>query len=420
MKLLLKTNLYYLLILLIAFAGAGVFFYFSLTSTMYEYAEERLYEEKHRVIEFIENKGILPSTDLILGDSISIEVVTALAQDELIETTIYNAYEEELLPYNVLVFYKKVGDTNYKIALFRPVLESEDIVETIVETMIWVFLLLLVVLLFFNYFILRNAWTPFYSTLGRIRSFNLSKGVLQFEKTSITEFDELNRVLQQMTSRIVADYYNMKEFTENASHEIQTPLAIIKSKLELLIQSGNFTEQQMNEIQTIYESTTRLSKLNQALILLTKIENKQFSEAQPIVIAQLLEKKLELFGDLIKHKQIAVQKLFQSDLIVGMHPALADILINNVLGNAIKHNIEKGDLIIKTTDNKLEIFNSGNVLTHSGSELFKRFTKENASSDSLGLGLAIVQQICTSYNFKVSYTYTAPYHIITIDIKTLE
>ncbi len=420
MKLLLKTNLYYLLILLLAFAGAGVFFYNSLTSIMSENVEERLYEEKHRVTEYLEKKGTLPSTDLILGDSLSIELATTIAQDELIETTIYNAYEKELLPYKVLVFYAKVGAASYKISLFRPVLESEDIVETIVETMLWVFLLLLVVLLLFNYFILRNVWTPFYSSLGRIRSFSLSKGALQFEKTSVTEFDELNRVLQQMTNRIVADYYNMKEFTENASHEIQTPLAIIKSKLELLIQSGNFTELQMKEIQTIYESATRLSKLNQALILLTKIENRQFSEAQPIAITQLLEKKLELFDDLISHKEIAVQKLFQSELIVGIHPALADILINNLLGNAIKHNIKKGDLIIKTTDNKLEILNSGNSLKHSGSELFKRFTKENVSSDSLGLGLAIVQQICTSYNFNVRYIYAAPHHIITIDFKTLE
>jgi signal transduction histidine kinase len=417
MKLLVKTNLYYLVILLVVFAGGGILFYKSLASIMDESANEKLHLEKIQVNDFIKKTGSLPSTAFMLGDSLIFRPSTEQVKEYLNDTIIFNSYENELLPYRVFRFAVKIESANYEARIFKPMLESDDLIEVIAWTMFWIVALLLSALFLFNYFILRNAWTPFYSTLERIKSFELSKGKIEFENSGIQEFKQLNNVLEQMTSKIVSDYRNMKEFTENASHETQTPLAIIRSRLEILIQSGNLDEQQMKEIQVIYEAATRLSKLNQALLLLTKIENKQFSGSHPVNITGLIENKLELLDDLISHKKINVQRSMPAELTVNMNLVLADALISNLLSNAIKHNVEGGKIFIETSNDKLKISNSGNPLRHSGDKLFKRFVKENTSSDSLGLGLAIVKQICNSFDFNVRYTFVDSLHEITIEFK---
>lgn len=415
MKLLTKTNLYYLVILLVAFSVGGLLFYFSLRSVIEEGNNERLEQEKIQVIRFVKITGKLPENIFMLGDSVSFIPSSTPPKEQLKDTLLYNSYDDELLPYRTLTFPVNAGNTDYAATIFKPMIESDDLVEGIILVMSWIVGLLLLLLLLFNYFILRNVWTPFYSTLERIKSFELAKGTIEFEKSGIKEFKELNSVLEQMTAKILSDYRNMKEFTENASHEIQTPLTIIKSRLEILIQSGNLEEQQMKEIQAVYEAATRLSKLNQALILLTKIENRQFTEIQPINISLVIEKKLDLFDDMIRHKEIQVQRSTQTELTANMNPVLADVLISNLLSNAIKHNTQGGQLQIETTKDKLTISNSGSPLKHSADELFGRFMKENASSDSLGLGLAIVKQICSSFGFTVQYNYADSLHKITIN-----
>lgn len=415
MKLLTKTNLYYLIILLTVFSAGGVLFYFSLLSVIDENTDERLQQERARVCEFIKNKGALPPTSFMLADSVTFIPSQGKAHEQMKDTLLMDNFEGELLPYRMLMFPVSIGNDHYRAIIFKPTIESDDLIEGILWAISWILTILLTMLLLFNYFFMRNAWAPFYSTLERLRSFELSKGPVQFERSTTKEFEELNTVLKQMTSKIADDYRNMKEFTENASHETQTPLTIIRSRLELLIQSGKLDEGQMKEIQVVYESATRLSKLNQALLLLTKIENNQFAEIQPVNLKELIEKKLTLFDDLILHKEIRVKRALQAELTVLMSPILADVLINNLLSNAIKHNIKGGELFVETSNDTLTISNSGSPLQLQAHELFQRFRKTNPSSDSLGLGLAIVKQICSSYTFSVQYNYTNGLHEIRVN-----
>ncbi|MBI2271145.1 MAG: HAMP domain-containing histidine kinase [Bacteroidetes bacterium] len=415
MKLLTKTNLYYLVILLAVFTVGGVLFYFSLLSVINENTNERLQQEKLQVTGFIKNKDVLPENVFMLADSLTFVPVTGQVKEQMKDTFLMDNFEGELIPYRMLLFPVSIGNDYYQATIFKPTLESDDLVESIISTIGWILAILIAMLLLFNYFFMRNAWAPFYSTLERLRSFELSRGPVEFERSTTREFQELNTALEQMTSKIVNDYRNMKEFTENASHETQTPLAIIRSRLELMIQSGKLDEKQMKEIQVIYESATRLSKLNQALLLLTKIENNQFTGIQPVNIKELIEKKLNLFDDLILHKEIRVQRSLQAGLIVPMNPILADILISNLLSNAIKHNIRGGELFVETSKDTLTISNSGLPLKQQTYEFFQRFRKANPSSDSLGLGLAIVKQICSSYAFTVQYNYTNDLHEIRVN-----
>ena len=169
----------------------------------------------------------------------------------------------------------------------------------------------------------------------------------------------------------------------------------------------------MEEVQVVYESAARLSKLNQALLLLAKIENRQFSDTKQVELNKLIEQKLELYEELIKHKEISLEKHL-SEVKLQIHPALADILVGNLIGNSIKHNLQLGKIIVELSDKQLSIRNSGNPLTVSPEHLFERFRKADSASDSLGLGLAIVREICIMYGFSLQYKYASEMHAVTV------
>ena len=238
------------------------------------------------------------------------------------------------------------------------------------------------------------------------------------EETNINEFAELNSAVDSMTKKASRDYNEIKSFTENASHEIQTPLAIILSKLELLSQSETLKEEQMNIIQTIAETTNRLSKLNQSLILLTKIDNRQFRETTPVDISALIIHHLNNYEELLHAKEIKLAKEIQPGVMVSMNETLAEILIINLLSNAIKHNVEKGIINIKLTSNVLSVSNTGNKPDTPPSVYFERFKKGSDSNESLGLGLSIVKKICEAYSFGVDYNYSEMLHKISINFSS--
>ena len=219
-----------------------------------------------------------------------------------------------------------------------------------------------------------------------------------------------------MTNKIQGDYKSLKEFTENASHEIQTPLAIIKSKLELLIQQENFKEEQMQAIQSVYDAANRLSRLNQALILLTKIENHQFEKREQIDLTEVVKKHILNFKELIEAKEIRLNHTIEGDVKLKINPVLADVLISNLLTNAIKHNVEKGEINLSLSKNELTVSNTGAELKINPLELFDRFKKDSVSSESLGLGLSIVKKICDSEKFTISYECLNKLHSLKIKL----
>ena len=256
---------------------------------------------------------------------------------------------------------------------------------------------------------------PFYEILAKTKGFKVTQNQpLKFVKTNISEFDDLQNVLQELTHQISTDYHALKEFTENASHEIQTPLAIIRSKLENLIQSENLQEVEMKAIQTVYEAAGRLSKLNQSLLLLTKIDNQQFVKQEQINIGQVIESQLINYEDFILGKQISIAKELNKTVELEINAVLLDILLSNLLMNAIKHNVKNGTISIILTHEKIVIQNTGKALEDVPNDFFGRFKKHNTESDSLGLGLAIVKKICETNGLKIDYQYQDNLHIIEI------
>nr|WP_237390502.1 HAMP domain-containing sensor histidine kinase [Fulvivirga sediminis] len=218
-----------------------------------------------------------------------------------------------------------------------------------------------------------------------------------------------------MTERIRNDYEGLKEFTENASHEFQTPLAIIKSNIDWLLQQVSDKEQILS-LERIESSINRMSKTNKALLLLAKIENRNFNQYENASLESLVLETLESYEDFIQAKGLLIKKqLFNNQKNNRpVNKSLLQILTNNLISNAIKHNILKGYIHIYLDENKLIIKNSGHKLTVDPHKLFDRFAKDNPSSESSGLGLAMVKQICEILHYDIKYQCQENEHIITI------
>lgn len=417
MKLLTKTSLLYLLFAVPVMVISSFICYDLIHEEVVANTDEALMKDFIRV-----ENTLLKKDSVIDFTSVNGEIIVRPSQlqysktiSSFSDTTMYDDYEEEMLPFRVLKVNYHGEQMDYDVIIRKIYLESEDLTNGILIAMEIMFGCLLAGFFAINFFISRSLWKPFQKTLALLDKYDLNKKEkIKFDSVSTKEFKQLNNALNEMTEKIQRDYQNLKEFTENASHEIQTPLAIIRTKLELMVQSENIPQEQMKLVQDVYESTNRLSKLNQSLLLLAKIENRQFHEEQKIDLKNLIEKKLEQFEDMLAFKNITIEKKFIASPEIKMNLQLADILLSNLLGNAIKHNLVDGKIIVELNSNSLSVSNAGNPLEISPEKLFGRFQKASPSSESVGLGLSIVKQICDTYNFRLNYSNANNVHIVSV------
>jgi signal transduction histidine kinase len=240
---------------------------------------------------------------------------------------------------------------------------------------------------------------------------------LQLPEANAAELKTLNAFLNTMTDKALEDYRSLKEFTENASHELQTPLAILRNKLELLTESylqGKEPVTITALITDMQNAIDKLSRINSSLTLLARLENNEYGEKQSISLSELTTEALQSFSELLDMKSIAVETRITPGVRVQLHPALADILLGNLFSNAIRHNIADGKLTIVLCNGKLTIKNTGNPPEVPTTELFRRFKKGRKSCNSIGIGLAIVKQICDLNKFNIQYNYADGWHIMQI------
>ena len=295
------------------------------------------------------------------------------------------------------------------------IVERDDIFQSVFDSQTWLFVILGVVMVISSFLISTWMFRPFNLTLEKIKNFNIkSMKPTSLGKSGIKEFDILNGFINQMTEKVSSDYKNLKEFTENASHELQTPLAITKGKLELLLQQENLTQEQIDLIESSYASITHMSKLNRSLTLLSKIENAEFSNTESINLSSELNKALDDFNDLIELKNLDLEIDIQEDVIIKNDKTLIKVLINNLLQNAIRHNNEGGKIVVSLSENTLSIKNTGATLDITGDQLFERFKKGVQSEKNSGLGLSIVHKICEVSQYSISYDIDGKWHKITI------
>jgi len=420
MKLQTKINIRFLTVTFLVFSVAGVLFYFSLNHVLDHNILEMLESRKAYIVLSLRQNP--PTVDSMESPDKSIlirQINSSRAYTRFSDTIALDQEEKELIPFRKLTFTIHSGNKYYEVALMQSLLESEDLQIIILTFMAVLFGIVLAALFIMNHWLSNKAWAPFFKSLSVLSNWKISENQLvSFGRTGIYEFDQLNGILEEMMRKIQMDFVNLKEFTENASHEIQTPLAIIKSKLEMALQDKTLSAAQYQRIRSAFESTIRLSKLNEALLVLSKIENRQFVETAAIDIGRLVQSRLEYLEELFAMKKIEVIVGLDYHVVFLMNPALADLLTNNLLSNALKHNVEKGKIVISSEDQGITISNSSQQGELDVSRMFIRFSKQTNNSESNGLGLAIVHEICNTYHLKVHYNYSNDMHHFTIKAKS--
>ena len=417
MKLISKTILYYLLISLPLLLVACLFSFYLIKSELRDGTDELLWKEKTNVEKLINSsktpEKLLPD----LEGFFRVQVVPTHAVNyAYTDTTFFEAGESEAINFRVLKSFYSHNQTTYLITILKPTLEENELMEGLLSSLFLVILFLVLSFFFVNWILSKWIWKPFHSIISLLNNYELkNKKQLKFKSSSIKEFDQLSESLNKMTDKIYSDFLLQKEFTENASHEMQTPLAVIKTRLELLIQSENLKEDEMNQLQVIENSINKLASLNKALLLLVKIENEQFKKIERISLKNTLQKCLIQYQELLKAKNIQVNTYYNNDIFAEINYMLCDILISNLIQNAIRHNIENGIIKIELINRTLLISNTGGLLKIKPEELFERFKKNDSSQESIGIGLAIVKSITDHYNIQIKYETADHQHLFRLN-----
>lgn len=432
MKLLTKISINFFILSMTVFLLSGITAYYFLRVEVDEKVDYKLFDEKQDFIQrYSEGTSEIPLIDNSISVHFNIKKIPLTFNSiEVIKDTLIHAQSRfnkhhsphnkklHLQPYRQLTFSHTIANQSYLITLRRDLVEARDLKQAIQETLLIFFLFLLFGLLAMNYYLSKKTWVPFYNTVKEISNFNLSIGTsLELASSDIKEFNTLNQVINNMSKKVARDYSNLKEFSENASHEMQTPLSIIRSEVESIIQDESLNSAQLKGLQSINQATIKLSRLNQSLLLLTKIENEQFSDWQEINLQHLIDENLNAFLAMAEIKQVYFKKEYLDEPRIKMHSHLAGILIGNILKNAVRYCDKNSEIKIRVTASSFSISNKGPNPHLPTEQLFYRFKKANPSSDSLGLGLAIVKKICDMHKMDVSYKYKDNMHTLCVNLK---
>jgi signal transduction histidine kinase len=399
---------------ILALLLGSISYYFTVHYVLIHQLDDTLKIEEAEILDNVKNHDRLPQPANYRDQQISFQPAEMPVPRQFTDTKKLGRHHHQKEPYRELIFSVTAGGQLYTVSVSQSEEESEDLLWLIMMITAGMILLLLGTLFLANRLLLRRIWQPFYRTLAGMREFNLSSRLpLPAGDTDIEEFRILDEATRQMTQQILKDYEMLKNFTDNASHEMQTPVAIINSKLDLLIQDHELGERHHRPIQAMYNAISRLRQLNQSLLLLTKIENQQFGRTDAIDMAALIEEKLTQLEDPLRDRRLTVHKDIDR-VQLAINDYLADILLNNLLLNAIRHNQDAGTLSIRLRETGLRISNTGPPVPFDPGTIFDRFIK-GAHSSGTGLGLAIVRQICDNYHFDLTYSFDNQMH--TIDIR---
>jgi signal transduction histidine kinase len=411
MKLFTKYSRVNLLAIIVIFLLSVIAFYFAIRYILIGQVDDDLRIEQREIEGYVKEHNSLPESISVKDQKISYVLSDAYSPKRRFKTIAGGHIEDkEKEPYRILQFGIIANGNIYTTTVAKSLESTDDLTYSILWISSATILLILTVSFFINRILLKRLWRPFYDSLDIIKNFRVDrKQSLQFPSTKIDEFLFMNKTLKNATDEARKEYLLLKEFTENASHEMQTPLAIIRSKLDLLIQDENLTEGQSKTMQSTYNAVEKLSKLNQSLLLLAKIENHQFGETTSIDLKQKITEKLDAFHELWQNQNISVSSILE-DTTVQINSELADILLNNLLSNATRHNFPNGFINLVLNEKKLEISNSSSERKLNSEQMFLRFFSQDKKSKYNGLGLSIIKQICQVSGFSISYSYEKDQH----------
>lgn len=329
--------------------------------------------------------------------------------------------KSETEPARVLITIFRTEDERYmELVVYTPTIEKLDLLRAILGWIIFLYVLLLLIILSINIWVFRKNMKPLYVLLKWLDSSQLGKKNEPLENTTkITEFRKLNAATMAFAERGEKLFEQQKTFIGNASHEMQTPLAICRNRLEMLMEDETLTEHQLNELIKTHQTMENLTRMNRSLLLLCKIENGQFADTRSVCLNDILTHYLDDYKEVYAYRNITVTVTTDSSFCVEMNDSLVSVLVTNLLKNSFVHNIDGGFIYIKITANTFEISNTGEKPLDR-ERIFERFYQGQKKEGSTGLGLALVDSICKANHLKIDYTYVENRHIFTISKQNSE
>ena len=417
MKLLSYTYRKLALLLFLLMAVWGVLFYYAIIDEVVDETDDTLENYGEILMESALHDPSILETEASL---ISFYKLTPISEEEgrhyrqvFYDATVYIELEDEDEPVRVMCTAFRMPDGQYyELKLMISILERDDMVEAMLWYLGALFLLFLICTSIGIQLVLKGVFRPLHRLLDWLHCIQPGKEVPPLDNpTKIREFRQLSDAALDMGNRSYKAYEEQKQFIENASHELQTPLAIVRGKVELLAESEGMTEQQMEQLDEIYATLGRAVKLNKSLLLLSRIENGQYTEMEDVSVDEILDELLPDLMDIYEHKQVRlIRKREEQPFIIRCNHSLAQILVSNLVKNSLLHNREEGELQVLTTPTSLVIKNTGDVPLD-GEKLFRRFYHGmDGKKDSTGLGLAIARSIALSSSLKLTYEWQDGMH----------
>jgi signal transduction histidine kinase len=413
MKLFDKYNRINIGVTIVIMLVTGIVYYYTISHILTGQIDKDLVLEENEVFSYVSKNHRLPN--IYESDHQQI-VFTPLGEKKterrFLDTTYHDLDEKDLEAGRALISSVKVAGHNYRVLVTQSKVETEDLIQIIFLITIAVIVTLLTILLILNRVILKSIWKPFYKVLLQLKEFSLANHAnIHSSPSNIDEFIELDQAVISMADRVKSDYENLKAFTENASHELMTPISIINSKLDTLVQTDEFTDKQSKLLNDIYGTVTRLKRLNKSMLLLAKLENGLINDQSEVDIKDVLEESIYQHEELLQQLNIRLTTNLHNKK-VRANKSLMEILCNNLLSNAIRHNYQDGELSVLLSPEKLTVCNTGKG-SFDFRQVIKRFHKSDGS-EGIGLGLTLCKQICDNYGFTLAYQPDGKLHAFSI------
>ena len=395
----------------------AVLFYFGMTKVINDEIDDMLSEfSEQLIVRFLSGEPVPLSADDVTGQyellKISEEVADELPQVRFEDKVMYIYRIDDHVASRVMktIFYDRDGQY-YQLTAATPSFEKEDIGESLVWWTIALYALMMVVSIVIYVTVFYRCMRPFYVLIGWLDAYKIGQANRPLvNPTDITEFARLNDVAVRTMRRNEQIYEQQRQFTGNASHELQTPIAICINRMEMLMEDESLTETQLEELAKVYETLDHITKLNKSLLLISKIENGQYPESTTIDIGALFKKFLPDYEDVYSYKNISVELKESESLLIQMNDTLATILITNLLKNAFVHNVKGGCIRIEVSQKGFIIGNSAHGEALDSEHIFNRFYQGSKKEHSTGLGLAIAATICKLYPCELRYSYKENMH----------
>lgn len=417
MKLFYRVLIHLLTGIMVVLSGWAVCFYFAIVDEINDEIDDSLEDYSELIIIRSLAGKELPSSDSGSNNQyflreVSEAYVRTRERIRYQDTMVYIAEKKETEPARILTtIFRNDAGQYYELSVSTPTIEKQDLRESIFYLLIGLFVILLVTILIINIWVFYRSMKPFYVLLHWLGDYRLGQTHKPlYNPTHTSEFQKLNDTVIRFAQHSEEVFQQQKQFIGNASHEIQTPLAVCRNRLEMLMEDETLTEQQLGEIIKTYETLEYVSKLNKSLLLLSKIDNHQYSETSKVCLNDVLHSLIPDFEEVYAFKEVSLSLEENARLCADMNEVLATVLMTNLLKNAFVHNVEDGSIRITINRDSICFSNTGTLVALDEKRVFERFYQGNKKEGSTGLGLAIANAVCRQFKLELKYVFKDGMH----------